>query len=174
MSKTIKSYLQNQFAREFDQVRDFMVISMMGIKGKDNNEFRGELLKKNIVVRIVKNSLAVRVFADNGIAGLDDVLVGPCAVAFGGDNIVDLAKELAVWEKKIKALEVKGACLEGEALNAVQAKLVAKMKSRAELQGDVLGAALSPGAKLVGAIISPASAIAGCLKTIIDKQEEAA
>ncbi|MCF7958490.1 MAG: 50S ribosomal protein L10, partial [Phycisphaerae bacterium] len=119
-------------------------------------------------------SLAVRSFAQYGVEGLKDVLVGPCAVAYGGDNIVDLAKTLADWEKKLDKMEVKGGYMEGQVLDGVQAKAVAKMKTRVELQGEVIMLAKSPGSRLASAINSPASTIAGCIKTIIDNQEEAA
>jgi len=37
----------------------------------------------------------------------------------------------------------------------------------------IITLAKSPGAKLAGAIGSPASIIAGCIKTIVDKGEDA-
>ncbi len=48
------------------------------------------------------------------------------------------------------------------------------MKSRSELQADVVMLAKSPGARLAGAIASPGGIIAGCIKTIIENQEKAA
>lgn len=174
MSKKIKSLIQNQIAGEFDGIKDFMIVSIMGIKGKENNALRAEMLKKNITVRVISNTLAVRAYAAMGVTGLERVLTGPCALVYGGVSVVDLAKDLVALEKKNKQLEIKGACLEGEVLTKAQAKLVATMKTRAEQQGEVVSIALTPGAKVAGVLLAGGGAIAGCLKAMIDKQEEAA
>jgi len=51
---------------------------------------------------------------------------------------------------------------------------LSKLPNRAELQGSVVMLASAPGARLVSAVGSPAGAIAGCLKTLIENLEKAA
>jgi hypothetical protein len=43
-----------------------------------------------------------------------------------------------------------------------------------ELQGEIVVLAASPGRNLAGAIAGPAGAIAGCIKSLVEKLEEAA
>lgn len=174
MSKKIKGIMEQELKNRFDGLSELIVVSLRGVSGTDNNALRGELLAKQIEVKVVKNSLALRAFEEAGITGLDKILSGPCAIVYGGDNVIDVAKELVEWDKKIDKLEIKGGYLEGKVIDAQGAKDLAKMLTRAEQQGMVVLLAQSPGSRLAGAMGAPAGAIAGCIKTLIEKLEEAA
>ena len=173
MSKTLKEIIQREFKSHFDGVNELVVVSVRGISGKDNNEMRGDLLNKQIHLRVVKNSLATRVLCEYGMSEIGQLLNGSCAIAYGGDNIVDLAKTLMEWDKKLEHFNVKGGYLEGKLLDAEAAKALSKMPNRVELQGMIVMLANSPGSRLAGAIGSPASNIAGCIKALIEKHEAA-
>lgn len=171
MSKFVKGLMERDFKGVFEGMDECLVVSLRGIGGTDVNRMRGELLKKSISVKVVKNSLAKRAFADLGMAQIKEVLVGNSAIAYGGDSIVDVAKEMVGWGKEFDVLKIKGGFLEGVVLDADAAKALSKMPSREELQGQIVGLALTPGGNIVGAATGPAGAIAGCLKTIIEKLE---
>ncbi len=174
MSKKVKGLMKQEIASSLKGVSEFMVMSLYGLDGNSNNKFRADLEKQNISVCVVKNSLAESALRDMGYNNLDGLFNGPCAVVLGGSDIVTLAKSMVNWAKELEKLEIKGAFVEGQVLNAKQAEELSKMLTRAEQQGMVVSMALAPATKLAGAIISPAANIAGCLKTIIDKAEEGA
>ncbi len=174
MSRKLKSLIEKDFASCFNGVDEMIVISLRGVEGNDNNEFRGALLEKGIKVKVVKNSIASRAFESAGAtANMNELFSGPCAIVYGGEGVVNSAKELVDWTKKIKSLEIKGGYMEGQILDAKQAEDVAKMLTRSEQQGEIVMIAMTPGANVVGAATSPAATIAGCLKTIIDNGEAA-
>lgn len=173
MSKFIKELMVKDLQKRFGELTEFLVISTLGIEGNDNNEMRGALLEKGIKVSIVKNSVMRQALAALEKADAAELFAaGPCAIAYGGDSVVDVAKEIELWAKKLSMLQIKGAYIDGEVLGAETAKGLSKMLSRAELQGQVVLLALSPGQKVAGAIAGPASYIAGCIKTIVEKAEE--
>jgi large subunit ribosomal protein L10 len=174
MSKYVKGLLQGELENKFANINDFMVVNTMGIAGVDNNQLRGELKAKGIHLTLVKNSMMLRALKGKGVSNADVLFSGSCTIAYGCDNLVDVAKEVVAWKKKIKTLEIKGAFLEGTCLDAKSAEAVSKMPTRAELQGTIVRIAQTPGANIAGAIISPASKIAGCIKTIIENAEKAA
>ncbi len=174
MSKRVKGLMKQELASKLEGVSEFVVVSLYGLEGTDNNNFRGELSKQDISVFVVKNTLAVSALKEMGHENVDGLFDGPCAVAVGGSDIVSLAKEMVKWAKQLDKLEVKGAFVEGQVLDGAGAVALSKMLTRAEQQGVIVTMAVSPATKLAGAIISPASTIAGCLKTIIDKGEDAA
>lgn len=173
MSKFVKELMAEDLQKRFDSLTEFLVVTTTGIGGNDNNEMRGTLLEKGIKVTIVKNSVMRKALAALEKAEASELFaVGPCAIAYGGDSVVDVAKEIEVWSKKLGTLEVKGAYIDGEVLDAGSAKELSKMLSRAELQGQIVMLAVSPGRRIAGAIAGPAGYIAGCIKTIIENAEE--
>jgi len=175
MSKYVKGLLEKQLERKFTDVTDFVVFDFKGIGGTDNNEMRGLLKEKGIGITLVKNAMMRRALEslDRSDAGTF-FLEGPTAIAYGGDSVVDIAKEMEGWVKKFELVNFKGAFVDGAVVDAAGAKSLAKMKSRVELQGEVVLIAQSPGSNLAGAIVGPAGAIAGCIKSLVEKLEDAA
>jgi large subunit ribosomal protein L10 len=169
MSKKIKTLIQQELKTRFENVQDCLVISMRGLKGVDNNQLRGDLLGKKIHICVVKNSLAGRAFGELGMGAMKEILTGPCAIAYGGDSIIDLAKALVEWSKKLDPLEIKGGYLEGNVLDSAATVNLSRMPNRQEMNSIVIGQVLWPGGKVAGAIVSPAGKVAGCVKALIEK-----
>ena len=175
MSKYVKGLLQQELEKKFTGVSEFLVLETRGIDGNENNEMRGVLKEKGINVAIVKNAMMRRAMESIDMSGASALFQeGPCAVAYGGDSVVDIAKEVNDWVKKINAVNFKGAYVDGSVVDATGAAALAKMKSRVELQGDVVMMANAPGSNLAGAISGPGGVIAGCIESLVEKLEEAA
>jgi large subunit ribosomal protein L10 len=175
MTYYIKGLVQKEYESQFAGVEEFVVIQTTGLGGTENNRMRGALLEKGIQLTMVKNSLMRRAMELLGHPAAKDLfLTGPCTVAYGGDSVVDVAKELNEWANKCQAIQFRGAYLDGTLLDGAGAKSLAQMPSRRELQGQVVQLALSPGAKIASALAGPGGVIAGCLKSLIEKKEKAA
>ena len=64
---------------------------------------------------VAKNTLVKRAAAEAGIEGLDELFVGPTAIAFVKGEAVDAAKAIKKFAKDNKALVVKGGYMDGRA-----------------------------------------------------------
>lgn len=172
MSKFVKELLQKETEDLFGGVREFVVINTDGVSGNDNNAMRGAFSAKGMKLRVVHNSLMRKAMIALKMPKAKELFVsGPCTVVFGGDSVVDVAKEVIAINKKISTIELRGAYVDGTLVAGGGIAALSKMPNRAELQSQVVKIALTPGANVAAAVMAPASVIAGCIKTIIEKAE---
>ncbi|MFA5863623.1 MAG: 50S ribosomal protein L10 [Phycisphaerae bacterium] len=172
MSKPIKDIVTKEINSRFGHLESILVVNPIGLNAKDSNKLRIDLRKKKIEMEVVKNSLAQRAFAGTKLELVAKLFEGSCALVTGGDSIVEVAREITGWLKKVPALKVRGAVVEGQLLDANGVQVLSKMPSRPELQGQIIMLAKSPGARIASQIAAPASKVAGCIKALVEKLEE--
>ncbi|UCG56183.1 MAG: 50S ribosomal protein L10 [Phycisphaerales bacterium] len=176
MSKYVKELLQAELEKRIvdENVTGFLVISTKGVGGVDNNLMRGELGEKGIRLFTVRNSLFKKVLRNQQMEPAQDLFSGQCTIAYGGDSVVDVAKGLTEWAKKIPIIEFKGAFVDGSVLDSKAAEQLSKMPNRAELRSRIASAVQSPAMTLAGTVGGAAGIVAGCIKAVIEKAEKEA
>jgi large subunit ribosomal protein L10 len=98
-------------------------------------------------------------------------LVGPSTLAFGGEDIVALSRELTEWADKIKVLQIKGGGLGDTSLTATDVETLSKSPGRKETLSQLVGLILSPGARVSGALLGAGGKLAGQVKTLSERAE---
>ncbi len=168
MSKLVKKMQMDALKATFGQTRDLVLISMTGVKARDENQIRLQLRKKNIRLHTVKNRLAARVFKDLGINGLEDHLRGPTTIAWGASSIADLSKAIDEWIQREKKIQPKVAVADGAVVPFEAAK---KFPTRAQAIGEVLALVLGPARKVLGQVTGAGGRLAGVVQAIADRKE---
>ncbi len=100
-------------------------------------------LGKDTAYTVAKNTLVKRAAADAGVTGLDDMFVGPTAVAFIGGEPVDAAKALRDFAKTHPLLVIKGGLLDGRKIEPAEVSKLADLESRDVLLAKMAGAMLA-------------------------------
>lgn len=171
MSKVIKQMQMNALKKDFDGVRDMVMLNIVGLDAIAENQIRLNLRKKGIRLQQVKNSLARRVFSDMGIS-VGTGWEGSTTVAWGAGSVAELSKEIETVVKKYdKKMKVKTAVADGQ---EVAFDIALKMPTRAEAIGRVVMLALSPARRVAGQIVGPASQVCGQIKGIKDSKKDEA
>src|SRR5262249_13931572 len=120
--------------------------------------------------RVAKNTLVKRAAADAGINGLDDLLVGPTAIAFVTGEPVDAAKALRNFAKDNQGLVIKGGYMDGRPLSIDEVNQLADLESREVLLAKLAGAMKGNLAKAAGLFNAPASQVARLAQALADKK----
>lgn len=118
---------------------DYRGLSVLEVSELRNN-FRGA----GVEYRVMKNTMIQRAVDNLGIAGLEDVLKGPTAVAFGAKDPVAPAKIMSDFIKKAKKTEIKGGILAGRALDPAGVKELADLPSKEQLLAKMMGSLNAP------------------------------
>ncbi len=173
MSKPIKEMIQAEYKQRFEGVDNALLIDIRGIGANDNNALRLGLVKKGIRVTVVKNTLARKAFAGTGLELLGSALDGPSAIAWGAESVVEVARELTDWAKKLDELELKAAVLDGQLFEGEEGvKRLSTFPTRTEAQAKVVQLVLTPASNVVGAATAPGSNILGIIKELQDRLEK--
>jgi large subunit ribosomal protein L10 len=173
MSKPMKELLIHDYQKRLEGVEDALVISIRGVNAIDNNTMRNELAKKDIRITVVRNNLARHAFEGSTLGNLEPLLEGPSALAYGAESVVDVAREVMDWARKLENLELKGAILEGELYEGrAGVEKLSKMPTREEAIGQAVTLILSPAQNLVGSVMGPGSSLASIVKAIEEKLEK--
>ena len=127
-------------------------------------------LGKDTAYTVAKNTLVKRAAADAGVTGLDEMFVGPTAVAFISGEPVDAAKALRDFAKAHPLLVIKGGLLDGRPLEAGDVNKLADLESRDVLLGKMAGAMLATLTKAAVVLNALPSQVARLAAALQDKR----
>lgn len=170
MSKRVKTMVIDEIERRLADNRDLLVVDTSLLDGVTANRVRLALEARGVTLLTVKNTLARRALERAGVTCLDQLLTGPSTLVWGGEDIVQLSKEIAKWARDVEKFQIKGGAVDGQPLDSRGVDELSKSPSRLELIGQIAGLLLSPGARLAAALLGPGGKIAGQLKKISEPE----
>jgi large subunit ribosomal protein L10 len=173
MSKYVKELMMDQMRSDLDGSRSLLILDLKNLDAVAEHGLRRDLRKKSIRLRVLKNSLARRVFADMGMDGLSRFLEGPSAMVWGGEGITELAKEISSQVKTLKKPAIKGGAVEGVVVGPEQVDDITKLPSREVLIAQVIALLLGPAREALSLLSSGGSTLVGQLEALAKRQQEA-
>ena len=123
--------------------------------------------------RVAKNTLVKRAAVDAGVQGLEELFVGPTAIAFVTGEPVDAAKALRDFAKDNKGLVIKGGYMDGRPLSVDEVTQIADLDSREVTLAKLAGAMNAVLANMAGLLAAPASQTARLVAALEEKQSAA-
>ena len=175
MSKLVKNMLVEDLKGRLQGVGDVIVVSLGRLDAQKTTQLRQALRKKRISLQLVKNSLARRAMLGTPLEPALEQAEGMLAIAWGAEDVVDLAKELdrLTGVKDFEGFECRGGALDGARLGADDIKKVAKWPTRQEQLSILSGQISSLAGTLAGQIVSAGGTLAGQISQRADDLEKA-
>ena len=167
MARADKAAAVAELTEEFRSSSAAVLTEYRGLTVAQLKQLRRSL-GANASYAVVKNTLSKIAAREAGVAGLDDLLEGPSAIAFVKGDPVEVAKSIRDFGKANPALVVKGGVLEGKALTADDIRKLADLESREVLLAKLAGAmkaSLSQAVYLLNAPLAQAARLLGALQS---------
>lgn len=142
-----------------------------GLTAAEMTELRKGLRDAGINFKIFKNTLATIAAKQAGMDGLEGMLVGPTAIAFGFEDPIAVAKILDDFAKKHDALEIKGGIIEHTVIDHDKVVALAKLPGREQLIAQFVGLLNQPIVRLVRALNKPVQDLALTLNAVAQNKK---
>ena len=131
------------------QALSLVIADARGVDVNDMNALRTKARAENVQLRVIRNTLAKRAFAETDYACVEDVLVGPSLFAFSMEDPGAAARLFKDFAKENEAFEVKALSVSGQLLDKGQIDILASLPTLHEALGMLAGVTLAPVTKLV-------------------------
>lgn len=140
MARPDKAAAVAALSEEFRESSGVVLTEYRGLTVAQLTELRRSL-GQNARFSIVKNTLTKLALKEAGSeAQIDDLLVGPSAVAFVHGDVVEAAKGLRDFAKANSPLVIKGGIIDGKSMTAEDVTKLADLESREVLLSKLAGA----------------------------------
>jgi len=170
MSKPVKNLIISDYRSRIADADGAVLVSLRGMTAQENTALRAKLAEKGMRLTIVKNTLAVKATQGTPLDGIAPLLSGQVAMVYGGESVVNVAREIVALAKEQKKIEFRGAVMENSIFSAEGVEALSKYPTRDEAISQLVGGLLGPGSKL-GGLLKSTGNIAGLIKAIETKLE---
>ena len=153
--------------------KNFYLADISGLTAEENSSLRRLCFKREISLKVVKNTLLKKAFEKNqtDFSQLYEVLEGNTSImtSESGNAPAKLIKE---FRKKHEKPTLKGAHIEDMFyIGDDNLSILADLKSKNELIGDVITLLQSPAKNVVSALKASSNKLSGMLKTLEEKNK---
>ena len=173
MNRAEKEDFVSNLTQEMSKAQAFALMSFSKLTVEQMTQFRLDLSKKSVSVKVVKNTLAKRVFDTTPYKAVSSQFEGPTIVAYSEKDPVTTAKAIFEWiGKEGFNLKVKSGAALGQVMTHDQLKALSKLPGRNELYVSFLWALKSSPTKFLYALQDAPKRLAFALVALKTKKEK--
>ncbi len=169
MAQADKATAVADIAEQFKASTATVITEYRGLSVANLAELRRSLAG-SATYSVAKNTLIKRAASEAGVEGLDELFVGPTAIAFVSGEAVDAAKAIKTFAREHKALVIKGGYMDGHPLTVAEVERIADLESREVLLAKLAGAMKANLVKAAGLFNAPASQVARLVAALREKK----
>jgi large subunit ribosomal protein L10 len=169
MARADKATAVAGIAEQFRESTATLITEYRGLSVANLAELRRSLAG-SATYSVAKNTLIRRAASEAGVEGLDELFVGPTAIAFVSGEAVDAAKAIKTFAKEHKALVIKGGYMDGHPLTVAEVERIADLESREVLLAKLAGAMKANLSKAAALFSAPASQVARLAAALQEKR----
>ena len=156
------------------QALSLVIADARGVDVTDMNALRAKARAENVQLRVVRNTLAKRAFAETDYACVEEVLVGPSLFAFSMEDPGAAARLFKDFAKDNEEFEVKALSVSGQLLDKSQIDTLAKLPTLEQALGMLASVTLAPVTKLVRTLNEFPTKTTRAVAAVRDAKQEAA
>ena len=138
-----KKAVVSEIAQKMKESQSTVVVEYRGLSVAEVTELRRNLREEGVEFKVYKNSLAQRAAVEAGADDLTKDLIGPNAIAFGGDAVAP-ARVLAKFAKIHEHLVLKSGIVEGKVVGVDTIKELSSLPNREGMLSMLLSCLQSP------------------------------
>ena len=143
-----------------------------GLNVQDMTLLRTKARESGIYLKVVKNSLSKRAFADTNFECLIDNLNGPLIIALSKEDLASPARLFKDFGKDYEQLKTVGLSINGEAYPASDLESIAKLPTKDEAYSMLMGLMKAPIEKTVRLLNELPTKFVRLSNAMKDRQEE--
>lgn len=173
MKKEEKDEAINLLVEKLTANKNFYLTDTSKLNVEKTNQLRRSCFKRNIELRVVKNSLLKKAFQrlETDFSPMYNSLKGTTAVMFT-DSVNDPAKLIKEFRKTNEKPLLKAAFVEESIyIGDNQLEALISIKTKNEVIGEIIGLLQSPAKNVVSALKSGGGKIAGIVKTLSERNQ---
>ena len=144
-----------------------------GLSVSAMTELRVAARKENVYLRVIRNTLAKRAVEGTEFSCMQEGMTGPLVFGFSQEDPGAVARVMSDFAKENKQLEVKMVSLGGKLLPASDLDKLAKMPTKDQAIGILMGTMKAPIEKFVRTLVAPTSKMVRTLAAVRDAKEAA-
>jgi large subunit ribosomal protein L10 len=153
MATEEKSKVIDEIRDKIKRAQSIFFVDFTGVAANDFNELRRRARERNLMVKVVKNTLALRALQECGVpASIAEILRGPTSLIFSSEDPVAPARLLKEAKENVPGIKFKGAYLEKAIYSAAQFELLAALPTKEDVRAQLVGVLSSPLSGLVGVL----------------------